>query len=815
MQRDIRREASPSAPCPVCHGESKCWITSDEAHFCRRPPAEPAEWSVLRPADDTGFAMYRRVSDTRNLNGKRHTSNSPVPSAASPPPSRREDERDWKHTAEMYAKSMRPERLQTFAASIGLPVAALSRIALLGVESVDSSGLTFTIPECDGSGKIVGLQTRTEAGEKKAVPGCKRGLTLVTDDGENWCVSLVLVVEGATDTLAATAAGLAAVGRVSNVGGIEDLAVLLADLPQDRRIVFVGENDAKPDGSWPGRDGAKKSAAKLATKLGRPVYWAMVPQPHKDTRKYLTSDDLAELDWPERGRRLEAAILENLHTCEPKTSPPAKPAAKNPPGVIGLSPYDSAGDPHRLAALFLHKHRRPSGTLLLRRWLSDWWRWECGAYRQVEDEQFRNMIQASIRDTFHDDVAGEGDGDEKKTRESTTVTAAVVTNAVHAAVEFAHIPSAQSPHVWINGVSGPSPRRLVSFPNGLYDLESDELLPLSPDFFTLNALEFPFDGEATEPVEWLKFLGSVWGDDKESIDTLQDWFGYVISADTSLQKLLFLQGPPRSGKGTILTVMERIVGCVNTVGMSLGELIAPFGLADMVGKSLAVFSDARLSGSQDRGLIIERLLSITGEDKVPVNRKFKKTESMRLPVRLVIASNEFPKLNDASNALVNRMVFLHMTKSFLGKEDDDLKGRLMAELPAIFNWSAQGWRRLQHRRRFVQPQSATEIIREAEDASSPVAAFVRECCKIGANRQVSRNELYESYQSWCKAQGNDKPVELRQFARYLRATVPSIQDIRLRDGADRTRCYRGISVIGVGEFNSYEDEKNANWNGEL
>src|SRR5262245_42248056 len=33
--------------------------------------------------------------------------------------------------------------------------------------------------------------------------------------------------------------------------------------------------------------------------------------------------------------------------------------------------------------------------------------------------------------------------------------------------------------------------------------------------------------------------------------TLQTWFGYNLTPDTSLQKIAALVGPPRSGKGTI------------------------------------------------------------------------------------------------------------------------------------------------------------------------------------------------------------------------------------------------------------------------
>ena len=51
----------------------------------------------------------------------------------------------------------------------------------------------------------------------------------------------------------------------------------------------MGENDRKPDGSWPGRDGAIAVARGLARGLGRDVKHILPPAPFKDMRSYLNS----------------------------------------------------------------------------------------------------------------------------------------------------------------------------------------------------------------------------------------------------------------------------------------------------------------------------------------------------------------------------------------------------------------------------------------------------------------------------------------------------------------------------------------------
>src|SRR6185312_9190785 len=87
------------------------------------------------------------------------------------------------------------------------------------------------------------------------------------------------------------AAGLVAIGRPSNLGGLHFLAALLKDIPVSRTIIVVGENDRKPSTHpmpdyWPGRHGAYITATELARLIDRPVKWSMVRKA-KDARDWL------------------------------------------------------------------------------------------------------------------------------------------------------------------------------------------------------------------------------------------------------------------------------------------------------------------------------------------------------------------------------------------------------------------------------------------------------------------------------------------------------------------------------------------------
>jgi putative DNA primase/helicase len=131
-------------------------------------------------------------------------------------------------------------------------------------------------------------------------------------------------------------------------------------------------------------------------------------------------------------------------------------------------------------------------------------------------------------------------------------------------------------------------------------------------------------------------------------------------------------------------VLTALIGRRNVCGPTLNSLGGEFGLAPLIGKPLGIISDARFVG-RNGNVVVERLLSISGEDTLTVNRKYRDQWTGKLPTRLHVISNELPKLGDASTAIVGRIVLLMLSRSWLGRQDHDLEPALHAELPGILD----------------------------------------------------------------------------------------------------------------------------------
>ena len=375
---------------------------------------------------------------------------------------------------------------------------------------------------------------------------------------------------------------------------------------------------------------------------------------------------------------------------------------------------------------------------------------------------------------------------------------ATVSAALDAIKSITHLPNHANtkPPIWLEAYANDKPdaSKLISLQNGIFHLEDSLLIPHSLGFFTQNSLPFAYNQSAQCP-RWLAFLHSVWEDDQESIDCLQEMFGYILSGDTTQQKFFNIIGPRRSGKGTINKILVALLGQHNTVAPQLEELCDTFGLQPWLGKLLASFTDAR-APERNRSAVVSQLLRIVGGDTITINRKNKESWNGYLPTRIVVYSNEVLQLTENSNALTGRMVVLKMTRSFYNNEDTELAHKLEQELSGIFNWAMDGLkRRLARGGHFTQPRTGVELLELMSELGNPIGSFVEDALIFEPEATVCKDDVFACYKRWAIKKSIVPGTELAFKRRFLAAT----QEHRIESGLDRTagnrtHIYRGVKL---------------------
>jgi hypothetical protein len=192
--------------------------------------------------------------------------------------------------AQRWSADLTNDRLQSFAAMLGVEVVALTAL------EIGWTGTAWSFPMVDADRQVVGIRLRAPGGRKFAVRGGKEGVFMPAGfplGGQ------LLLVEGPTDAAAALGLGFDVIGRPSCTGG----ARYCASLARGRDIVIVADADD------PGRRGAEA----LASAILPTVRSLRVVEPtdgSKDLREWLrqglTREQLLSHieSWPPRGIRL-------------------------------------------------------------------------------------------------------------------------------------------------------------------------------------------------------------------------------------------------------------------------------------------------------------------------------------------------------------------------------------------------------------------------------------------------------------------------------------------------------------------------------
>jgi putative DNA primase/helicase len=137
----------------------------------------------------------------------------------------------------------------------------------------------------------------------------------------------------------------------------------------------------------------------------------------------------------------------------------------------------------------------------------------------------------------------------------------------------------------------PDHRFMMPLDNGILDVTNGrpKLLRHTPRLFSTSCLPFGYDPHAHAPM-FEKFLRDQWGDDLETIETIDEILGYLLTHDTAQHRIFVIIGPPRSGKSVFRRILEALVGPGAVVATSPAAMGDRFGLQPLLNKSVAIMA---------------------------------------------------------------------------------------------------------------------------------------------------------------------------------------------------------------------------------
>lgn len=348
---------------------------------------------------------------------------------------------------------------------------------------------------------------------------------------------------------------------------------------------------------------------------------------------------------------------------------------------------------------------------------------------------------------------------------------------------------------WIDG-SGRNCDNIIVYENGIVDLNTNDpqVEPHSRNFFCFNKRSYNYNRNAKCPA-WLAFLHSIWGNDEKLKMQLQEWIGYLLSNSNDLQKFALLVGFSRGGKGVLSNIIREVIGVENTVGISLDKLNKDSSLEAMSKASLCLIPDAHSVAHNNRGGVISCLKAITGNDPTSYHKMYKGTQTEQFKVRFMMSTNNMPDFSDASGALANRALVFPFTRSFVGKEDPELFGKLKREIEGISQWALEGLTRLRaNNGKFTESEAGLVEKEEIREDMFPLSQYVNSMCIVDETAQCTTDKLYNAYRLWCTFTGTKSPMTEIQFSKTLRASELHLMKTKLYIDGKEVRGFKGIKL---------------------
>lgn len=440
--------------------------------------------------------------------------------------------------------------------------------------------------------------------------------------------------------------------------------------------------------------------------------------------------------------------------------------------------------------------RLPKPTL----WRQDWYGWVGTQYEKNEHDQFETLVRPILETMV---VMW------KKKLVPLNPSIATVANVLRAmqALPGAAVRQESDRHPPFRR-GGPELDMAdhVVFRNGILDTRKNILMPPDPEIFLLQCIEAEWSEDAKCP-QWEAFLNQQWGNDRMSQALLQEWFGYCLSSGFEHHKMLFLKGPRRSGKGTILRVLRALLGD-SYVDIDVNDIGGEFGMEPMINRTVVGDGDVRW-GNDNSARALARLLKLAGGDGVPANRK-NKTSVTVSDIKVLLFGNEWPAVIDRTGALAGRLLLLEHTKSFFGGEDVDLTAKLVGELPGIAAWAVEGLKRLRRARRFTETTYQVERQVEIQEIGNPLLRFFREELVIAAEGWVSSADLRKAYEASARASGRGVLSE-ENFGKELRTQAKehgvTLERAKRRIGGRLVWGYSGVALVDDGAVVAITDRQ--------
>lgn len=292
----------------------------------------------------------------------------------------------------------------------------------------------------------------------------------------------------------------------------------------------------------------------------------------------------------------------------------------------------------------------------------------------------------------------------------------------------------------------PFDKNWIQFKNKIVDLKTGKEFKASSEYFNCNPIPHDLSESTETPI--IDEIFTSWVGEPYLI-TLKEIVAYTMLQDYPLHRIICFTGAGMNGKGVFLRFIRKFIGEHNVCASELENLIdGRFGTSNLYRKLCCQMGETNFEGIKRTSM----LKSLSGQDKVKIEFKYKKGFEAVNYAKILISTNSLPPTTDRTIGFYRRWMIIDFPNTF-EEGKDPLSKIPREEYERFARQSLSILKNLLKRGTFHKDGDINERMRRYEEKSNPLISFLEENYEKDEKGEVVYYRMYEAFNDYVGSKG--------------------------------------------------------------
>ena len=293
----------------------------------------------------------------------------------------------------------------------------------------------------------------------------------------------------------------------------------------------------------------------------------------------------------------------------------------------------------------------------------------------------------------------------------------------------------------------------IQFNNGI--LRNGNFIKIDYQEFTPFRIDIDYKTDAKPVKEVDDYIDHLTNHDKAYRELLMEILGHTLIVNPELKRLLakffIFVGDGGNGKGTLLTIIRKILNQENCAGLSISEMSDERYIVSLKGKLANLGDDIQDEPINNKQMKI--LKNISTSDYIAIRELYSSPMQLVLTTSLIFTSNHILKSFEKGESYKRRVLWLPMYSK--PKTKDPLFITKLTTKEALEYWVrliVEGYQRLYKTQMFTQPKLVADFNHNYHEENNSALTFARDLIPEEIHG-IQPPKVFEQYETWAEENG--------------------------------------------------------------